>query len=99
LGQLYNLEKTRNCELLKVYLEIGIKAEWPAIIPKALEFVKANGRIKYLIPIYTSLFKWDTAAAQAIETFNKQRPLMHPISARLVANLMKDNLDSCEHCA
>jgi leukotriene-A4 hydrolase len=89
LAQKYGLNESNNFELLLPYIQIGIKAKWPPIIPKALKFVQSNGRIKYLKPVYADLLNWEESHPQAIATFKKDVPFMHPITIGVVSNLIK----------
>ncbi|KAI6230990.1 Leuk-A4-hydro-C domain-containing protein [Aphelenchoides besseyi] len=84
LEEAYELDKTGNSEVTFSFLLIGIKAKWTPVIEKALEFVKANGRIKFVRPIFKKLFDWKESRELAIETFEKNQSVMHPITVIVV---------------
>ncbi|KAI6179799.1 Leuk-A4-hydro-C domain-containing protein [Aphelenchoides besseyi] len=84
LEEAYELNKTGNSEVTFSFLLIGIKAKWTPVIEKALEFVKANGRIKFVRPIFKKLFDWKESREMAIETFEKNQSVMHPITVIVV---------------
>lgn len=84
LEEKYDLKGCTNSEMMFSFMLIGIKAKWPPIIEKALNFVKLNGRIKFVKPIYTKLFAWEEARQTALNNFEKCKPFMHPISVIVV---------------
>ncbi|KAI6225082.1 Multiple C2 and transmembrane domain-containing protein 2 [Aphelenchoides fujianensis] len=88
LEKAYGLDTSTNSEVTFSFLLIGIKAKWPPVIQKTLQFVQQNGRIKFLRPLYKKLFDWADSREQALQTFEKSRPFMHPISAIVVKSQM-----------
>uniref|UniRef100_A0A0N5ASU4 Leuk-A4-hydro_C domain-containing protein n=1 Tax=Syphacia muris TaxID=451379 RepID=A0A0N5ASU4_9BILA len=88
MGSLYDLFNHHNCEILCSWIEIGINSYWKKILPLALDFVTRQGRLKFVRPIYSKLFSWDASAGQAICTFQKNAPFMHPITAAVVSKLI-----------
>ena len=54
-----------------------------AIIPLTVEFLKSQGRMKYLRPLYRALFK--KRKEVALGTFREARSSYHPIAAKMVA--------------
>ena len=55
-----------------------------AIIPLAVAFLKDQGRMKYLRPLYRSLNRKHKAVA--VETFKEAASSYHPIAAKMVAS-------------
>ena len=51
----------------------------------AISFIKSQGRMKYIRPIYRALFKDTYGKEMAIKTFNEVRNQYHPIAAKMVA--------------
>uniref|UniRef100_A0A0N5BUD8 Leuk-A4-hydro_C domain-containing protein n=1 Tax=Strongyloides papillosus TaxID=174720 RepID=A0A0N5BUD8_STREA len=88
LTELYKLDETENCEIIMSWLRIGLKAEWEDIIDPTLKFVTKYGRIKYIKPLYNILFSWPPSKDRAIETFKKNKPYMHPITAHVVEQML-----------
>jgi leukotriene-A4 hydrolase len=84
LEEAYGLKDCQNSEIMFSFLLIGIKAKWMPVIKKSLEFVKFNGRIKFVKPIYNKLFKWNEAREEALQNFEKCKPSMHPITVIVV---------------
>ncbi|KAF1561683.1 UNVERIFIED_CONTAM: Aminopeptidase ltah-1.1, partial [Eudyptes robustus] len=84
LEEKYKLSSSGNSEIRFSFILIGIKAKWTPIIPKALEFVSEVGRLKFVKPIYRKLFAWEESKQQALQTFEKNKPFMHPITVIVV---------------
>ena len=52
-------------------------------IPLAVQFLKSQGRMKYLRPLYRALLKREKQVA--LNTFREARSGYHPIAAKMVA--------------
>ncbi|KAI6225081.1 Leukotriene A-4 hydrolase [Aphelenchoides fujianensis] len=89
LEKAYGLDKTGNYELLHTFYQIALKAEWPPVVEKALQFVTVCGRMKYVKPLYKRLFAWPHSRQQALDTLQKNKPVMHPITFICVSNLLQ----------
>ncbi|PIO62396.1 leukotriene A4 hydrolase [Teladorsagia circumcincta] len=85
----YKLEEAKNAEVKFSWLMLGLETKWQPIIPKALAFVLTVGRMKYCKPIYRSLFNWEAARPSAVQQFESNRKNMHPITACVIAKLLK----------
>ncbi|MFH4979168.1 hypothetical protein AB6A40_005877 [Gnathostoma spinigerum] len=90
LGVVYNLEKVNNCELRFSWIQIGLKAQWKPIIQTALNFVSAQGRLKYVRPIYKNLFAWNETCEVAKALLEKNAPLMHPLTVSVLRKLLSE---------
>ena len=58
LAELYNLDQSPNTEILYLWIRLGIKAKWEPSVPKAINLVNIQGRMKYVLPIYRDLYNW-----------------------------------------
>ncbi|EGT36415.1 hypothetical protein CAEBREN_08718 [Caenorhabditis brenneri] len=85
LDKLYKLNESQNSELLLNWLRLCIKSKWEACIPKALDFVNSQGRLKFCRPIYRDLAQWPVANKKARDVYLKGRSQMHPITAEMIA--------------
>uniref|UniRef100_A0A8R1HMI0 Leuk-A4-hydro_C domain-containing protein n=1 Tax=Caenorhabditis japonica TaxID=281687 RepID=A0A8R1HMI0_CAEJA len=85
LNKLYKLNDSQNSELLLNWLRLCIKSKWEACIPKALDFVNSQGRLKFCRPIYRDLAQWPIANKKARDLYLKGRSQMHPITAEMIA--------------
>jgi leukotriene-A4 hydrolase len=54
-------------------------------VPRALQFVTEQGRMKFVRPIYRELYDWEEVRPQAIEHFKKTRDEMMAVCANMVA--------------
>ncbi|CAB3406854.1 unnamed protein product [Caenorhabditis bovis] len=85
LNKIYKLNESQNAEILLNWLRLCIKARWEECIPKALEFVNSQGRMKFCRPIYRDLANWPAANKKARDVYLKGRAQMHPITAEMIA--------------
>jgi len=54
-------------------------------LDQATSFVKEQGRMKYIRPIYQNMFKQGGSTRElAIKTFNEAKNKYHPIAAKMV---------------
>ncbi|XP_076469755.1 leukotriene A-4 hydrolase-like isoform X1 [Babylonia areolata] len=92
MDQLYNFSAVKNSEIRFRWLRLGIKSRWSVIIPKALQFVTEQGRMKFVRPIYRDLYQWEDARQSAIDNFLRHREEMHNTTAKEVAKDLHLNL-------
>ncbi|CAD6194533.1 unnamed protein product [Caenorhabditis auriculariae] len=85
LNSLYKLNASENSEILLNWIRLCVKSKWEPIIPKALDFVNSQGRLKFCRPVYRDLSQWPAANKKARETYLKGRGSMHPITAEMIA--------------
>jgi leukotriene-A4 hydrolase len=52
LEEVYHFNNNNNSEIKFRWIRLGLKAKWEKIIPKAVEMVTEQGRMKFLRPIY-----------------------------------------------
>jgi len=88
LEETYSLNSIGNYEIRLSWILLAIKAKWTPIIERALEFVSEQGRIKYVKPVYRKLFAWDKSRNKALETFERNKPFMHPITVHIVKTVI-----------
>ncbi|XP_067914869.1 leukotriene A-4 hydrolase [Heterodontus francisci] len=85
MQEAYKLNNIKNAEIKFRWLRLCLRAHWEKAIPLALDMVTVQGRMKFTRPLYRDLYNFEKARPQAIETFMKNKPCMHPITATLVA--------------
>ncbi len=83
----YGLSAVKNSEIRFSWIRLGLLSRWKDAIPRAVQMVTEQGRMKFLRPLYRDLFKWDEARDVALETFKKNRDSMMKVS---VQGLEKD---------
>ena len=52
MQELYDLDAVTNSEIKFKWIRLGLKAKWQNAIPKAVEMVTEQGRMKFLRPLY-----------------------------------------------
>ncbi|XP_051889373.1 leukotriene A-4 hydrolase [Pristis pectinata] len=85
MQEVYKFNDIRNAEIKFRWLRLCLRSQWEKAIPLALEMVTVQGRMKFTRPLYRDLYNFEKARQQAIDTFMKNKPSMHPITAALVA--------------
>ncbi|XP_067931496.1 leukotriene A-4 hydrolase-like isoform X1 [Watersipora subatra] len=85
MGALYRLPGVNNAEIKTRWLQLCLRAGSDSQLDATLKFVTDVGRMKFLRPIYKDLYKLDSVRQQAINTFIANRPQMHRITAKMVA--------------
>uniref|UniRef100_A0A914UIT3 Peptidase M1 leukotriene A4 hydrolase/aminopeptidase C-terminal domain-containing protein n=1 Tax=Plectus sambesii TaxID=2011161 RepID=A0A914UIT3_9BILA len=81
----YKIAENNNCEIIVHWIQLCIRARWPKIIDRAIEFVSTIGRLKLCRPVYRDLLAWDATADLVKETYMKNKKFMHPITAEMAA--------------
>jgi len=88
MEDLYKLSETGNMEILFLWLRLGIKARWDVVVPKALNFVNAMGRMKFVGPIYKDFNSWEEKRQEAVENFIKNKKYLMQSCSNLVKKVM-----------
>jgi len=86
---LYELGATKNAEVRVRWQRLCIHSKATFIVPHVLAFVKEQGRMKFVRPLYRALYAWEEQRAAAVETFEEQRANYHPIAAKMLAQDLK----------
>lgn len=55
------------------------------MLPLAVQFLKDQGRMKFLRPLYRALFRSKMGKQAALDTFQEAGRSYHPIAAKMVA--------------
>lgn len=86
MAELYSLDVSKNAEIRAAWYKLAIAAEDSAILPLVTDFLKSQGRMKYLRPLYRALYKSKTGRGPAVEVFQAAKSSYHPIAAKMVAS-------------
>ncbi|XP_052678415.1 leukotriene A-4 hydrolase-like isoform X2 [Crassostrea angulata] len=89
MNELYKLNVTKNSEFKFRWLRLCIKAQWKESIPKVLDFVNEQGRMRLVRTLYRDLYGWEDARPTAIDNFKKQRGEMHHILETMLSSDLK----------
>ncbi|KAJ1923530.1 Leucyl aminopeptidase yscIV [Tieghemiomyces parasiticus] len=88
LGKTYGFPTVRNAEVRFRWQMVALRARYTPIFDAVVTFVLEQGRMKYIRPLYRSLYAaGDEGAKLARKTFSENRGIYHPIAA---AQLAKD---------
>ncbi|KAI8894300.1 peptidase family M1-domain-containing protein, partial [Globomyces pollinis-pini] len=85
LEKAYNLNDYKNCEIKFSWQMLCLKFNAQFIVPHVIDFVTSMGRMKYVRPLYKSLYRSKGGSDVAVKTFQSHRQFYHPICASLVA--------------
>lgn len=89
MEELYELNATENSEIRFAWIRLGLRAQWPEIVPLAQQFVTAQGRMKFTRPVYKDMFEWEHTKQVATETFRKNRAFMHSTTEGIIAKMLQ----------
>ncbi len=84
--------------LCQVWMRCWCCAEDEAVLPLTVQFLKEQGRMKFLRPLYKALFKSKMGKDMAVQTFKEARQSYHPIAAKMVAADLQVDWDLPEGC-
>lgn len=87
MNDLYALDASSNSEIRCSWYLLCIKAGDGSVLPRVTAFLKEQGRMKFLRPLYRALFNSGDAAtkALALDTFKELGPGYHPIASKMLA--------------
>lgn len=83
LNQAFDLNGTRNSEVLFAWLELAVNNRYDPAVPALERFVTTQGRRKFVRPLITALAsdpQWGRPIAERV--YAEARPLYHPITQR-----------------
>ena len=86
---LYQLTASKNSEARLRWQRLCILHRMDFIVPHVIEFVKEQGRMKFVRPLYRDLYGWEEKRSIAVETFEGWRENYHPIAAKMLASDLK----------
>jgi len=89
MDELYGLSASKNAEVRLKWQRLCIKLRLPFIVPHVVEFLKAQGRMKFVRPLYRDLFAWPEQAHVATSTFDEWKANYHPIARKMLATDLK----------
>ena len=89
MNSLYHLAESRNSEILFRYCQLAIASEDSTILPVALRFITTQGRMKFVRPLYKSLYRSEIGKDVVVDTFLANKDFYHPIAAKMLATDLK----------
>eukprot|EP00027_Filamoeba_sp_ATCC50430_P011432 CAMPEP_0168552066 /NCGR_PEP_ID=MMETSP0413-20121227/6519_1 /TAXON_ID=136452 /ORGANISM="Filamoeba nolandi, Strain NC-AS-23-1" /LENGTH=610 /DNA_ID=CAMNT_0008582657 /DNA_START=35 /DNA_END=1867 /DNA_ORIENTATION=- len=85
IDEVYKLNSSRNAEIRFRWYSLCIRSENSKVFPNVAAFLKEQGRMKYVRPLYRSLFKSQTGKQVALDTFLPNRDIYHNIASKMIA--------------
>lgn len=85
MGKVYKLSSMKNNEILFRWLRLCVRSEIEEIYPLAVQFLTQQGRMKYIRPLYSEMYKKEKSRNLAIQTFKENEQVYHKIAAAMVA--------------
>ena len=52
MEEIYKLNSVQNSEIKNKWIRLGLKGKWMNAVPRAVEMVTEQGRMKFLRPLY-----------------------------------------------
>ena len=89
LDNAFNLSSSGNSEILAVWFERSIVADYQPAFPFMKKFLIKVGRRKFLQPIYESLAKTEKHKSWAIEVYKEARSNYHYVSFNTIDEILK----------
>ncbi|MCL4132094.1 UNVERIFIED_CONTAM: hypothetical protein GTU68_037934 [Idotea baltica] len=87
MEETYALGEVTNAEIRFRWLRLCLQVKWDDKVEEALAFVNAQGRLKFVRPIYRDLYLWEEARSRAVSNFLSQKSAMMHVS---VLGISKD---------
>ena len=92
MDSLYKLSERRNSEIRFNWQRLCIAVGKADIIPRVVEFLQEQGRMKFVRPLYRSLLSASKKHEQhsaafrsaAVDTFDKSKTQYHPIASKMI---------------
>jgi hypothetical protein len=84
------LTRRTNAEVLFQWLLLAVRHRYEPAYPRLEEFLTAQGRRKFLKPLYEELARTPEGREQARRIYARARPTYHPIAVATVDALLKD---------
>jgi leukotriene-A4 hydrolase len=86
MDELYDFSSSRNSDIRERWYRICIKSGVERIFPLVVSFLKEQGRMKFVRPLYRELFKHsEKGKALALKTFQEHRSYYHSIASKMLA--------------
>jgi len=90
----YRLTESRNseirCRYQRLALAVGCGPEEPSTV-QTVNFLREQGRMKFVRPLYRQMFKNSATKDLAVQTFEENRSSYHSIAAKMIAEDLELN--------
>eukprot|EP00095_Tigriopus_kingsejongensis_P012310 snap_masked-scaffold284_size223161-processed-gene-1.4 protein:Tk12310 transcript:snap_masked-scaffold284_size223161-processed-gene-1.4-mRNA-1 annotation:"leukotriene a-4 hydrolase" len=82
----YELSSVQNAEIRLNWIRMGLLGHWEDAIPRGVQMVTEQGRMKFLRPIYRDLYAWEKSRPVALKTFEANKPFMMKVAIQGLAH-------------
>lgn len=89
MDQAFHLSESGNSEVLFVWLQLALANRYEPAIPAAERFLRAQGRRKFVLPLFQTLVRqgdWGRPIAERV--YARARPSYHSISQGSIDRLL-----------
>ncbi|MFT4753717.1 MAG: leukotriene-A4 hydrolase [Salibacteraceae bacterium] len=88
LDNTFKFTQSGNNEILAIWLERSIKAEYRKVDSKVEDFLIHIGRRKFLTPLYKALLQVDPSGQRATDIYAKARPNYHSVATETLDKIL-----------
>lgn len=85
MAEMYKLESCSNVEIEFKWIRLGLAAKWEKAVPQAIKLATAQGRMKFVRPLYRDLYAWQEKRQLAVDTYLAHKDQMMAVCAEMVA--------------
>ena len=89
MDKLYDLTASKNSEARLRWQRVCIRHKADFIVPHVLAFLKEQGRMKFVRPLFRDLYAWEAQRTVAVDTFRAWRSNYHPICQKMLSQDLK----------
>jgi len=83
MDTLYHFSSTKNSELKLQWYSLSLRSGIESIVPSVCEFLQAQGRMKYVRPLFRELLRRSFGREVALDLYKKHKDQYHPICAKV----------------
>ena len=87
LDSVYKFSSSTNCDILCLFLRLGLRSKWEPGVDLTFQFLKTMGRLKYVRPLYRDLSKWEEKKELTVKFFQENK---HLLMSSVVDGVKKD---------
>ncbi len=89
LDKTFKLSSSGNSEVLFAWLKIAIRNRYEPAFAALEQFLTAQGRRKFVAPLYADLAKTDWGRAMAMDIYRRARPTYHSVAVTTIDPALK----------
>jgi leukotriene-A4 hydrolase len=86
MNRVHTFTDSRNSEILFRFCYMCVESEDLGILSAVIYFITAQGRMKFVRPLYRAMYKSEMAKEIAQQVFLDHKDFYHPICAKMIAS-------------